>query len=167
MTGRCAQPAAYADSHLGVPAGAARGAGGDGHSEAASGGSMVRWATLAGVAAATAYVGLVDPSRGGIYPLCPSRLLLGVDCPACGGLRGTHDLLHGHLGAALDHNLLLPGYLAVLGAVLALWLLPLVGRPALAPPVPRWAKIGAVAVVIAFTVARNLPVASLEFLASG
>lgn len=123
--------------------------------------------TLAAVAAATAYVGLVDPSRGGVYPLCPSRLLLGIDCPACGGLRGTHELLQGHVGRALDHNLLLPGFIAVLGVVLAMWLLPLVGRPAGTLTVPRWAKIGTVAVVAAFTVARNLPVGSLEFLASG
>ena len=130
-------------------------------------GGGTRWTTLASVAGATAYVGLVDPSGGGVYPLCPSRLLFGVDCPACGGLRGTHDLLRGHVGQALDHNLLLPGFLAVLGAVLALWLLPLVGRPAGTLRMPRWATIGAVALVAAFTVARNLPVAPLEFLGSG
>jgi Protein of unknown function (DUF2752) len=130
-------------------------------------GARARWATLAAVAGTTAYVGLVDPSRGGVYPLCPSRLLFGIDCPACGGLRGTHDLLRGHVGRALDHNVLLPGFLAVLGVVLALWLLPLVGRDARAPRVPRWAAIGAVTLVAAFTIARNLPVASLEYLASG
>jgi hypothetical protein len=130
-------------------------------------GARARWATLAAVAGATAYVGLVDPSRGGVYPLCPSRLLFGIDCPACGGLRGTHDLLRGHVGRALDHNALLPGFLAVLGVVLALWLLPLVGRDARALRVPRWAAIGAVTLVAAFTIARNLPVASLEYLASG
>lgn len=126
-----------------------------------------RWATLAGAAVATAFVGLVDPSRGGAYPVCPSRLLLGLDCPACGGLRGTHDLLHGHVLEALDHNLLLPGFLAVLGVALALWLRPLVGRPAGTLLVPRWATVAAVAVVVAFTVLRNLPLAPLELLGSG
>jgi Protein of unknown function (DUF2752) len=130
-------------------------------------GALARWATLTGVTGATAYLGLVDPSRGGLYPLCPSHLLLGIDCPACGGLRGTHDLLRGRVGQALDHNLLLPGFIAVLGVVLALWLLPLVGRPARTLSVPRPATIGAVALVAAFMVARNLPVASLDFLASG
>ena len=128
--------------------------------------TLARWATLTGVAGVTAYVGLVDPSRGGVYPLCPSRVLFGIDCPACGGLRGTHDLLRGHVGQALDHNLLLPGFLAVLGVVLVLWLLPLVGRSPGTLTVPRWATIGAVALVAVFTVARNLPVASLEFLGS-
>jgi hypothetical protein len=130
-------------------------------------GGGARWATLAAIAGATAYVGLVDPSGGSVYPLCPSRALFGVDCPACGGLRGTHDLLRGHVGQALDHNLLLPGFLAVLGVALALWLLPLVGRPAGTLRLPRWAMVGAVALVGAFTVARNLPLAPLEFLGSG
>jgi hypothetical protein len=130
-------------------------------------GGRVRWATLAAVAGATAYVGLVDPSGRGVYPLCPSRMVFGVDCPACGGLRGTHDLLRGHVGQALDHNLLLPGFLAVLGLALALWLLPLVGRPAGTLRLPRWATVGAVALVAAFTGARNLPLAPLEFLGSG
>ena len=134
---------------------------------AAPGGTWARWATLIGVAGAGAYVGIVDPSRGGVFPLCPSRVLLGIDCPACGGLRATHDLLRGHVAQALDHNLLLPGFLAGLAVVSALWLRPLVGRPAGNLTVPRWATIGAMALVAAFTVARNLPVASLEFLASG
>jgi Protein of unknown function (DUF2752) len=130
-------------------------------------GGGARWATLAAVAGATAYVGVVDPAGRGAYPLCPSRALFGIDCPACGGLRGTHDLLRGHVGQALDHNLLLPGFLAVLGVALALWLLPLVGRPAGALRFPRWATVGAAALVAAFTVARNLPLAPLELLASG
>src|SRR5215207_8317522 len=126
-----------------------------------------RIGVLALAVGATAYVGLVDPERGGAYPPCPSRTLLGVDCPACGGLRGTHDLLHGHLGEALGHNLLLPAILAVLGTAFALWSLPLLGRQARALVVPRWAAVTAAAVAVAFTVLRNLPVASLEFLASG
>jgi hypothetical protein len=130
-------------------------------------GGRVRWATLAAVAGATAYVGLVDPSGRGVYPLCPSLVVFGVDCPACGSLRGTHNLLRGHVGQALDHNLLLPGFLAVLGLALALWLRPLVGRPAGTLRLPRWATVGAVALVAAFTVARNLPLAPLEFLGSG
>jgi hypothetical protein len=128
---------------------------------------VARLATVTGVTAATGYLGAVDPSRGGAYPLCPSRLLFGIDCPACGGLRGTHDLLHGHVIEALDHNLLLPGLLAALGVALASWLLPLVGRPARALALPRWANVAAVIVAVAFTVVRNLPIAGLDVLASG
>lgn len=48
----------------------------------------------------------VDPNTG-VYPPCPSQLILGVDCPACGGLRATRSLLHGDIGSFLDHNVLL------------------------------------------------------------
>jgi hypothetical protein len=101
-----------------------------------------------------------------LYPRCPSRLLLGLDCPFCGGLRGTQDLLHGDLAGALDHNLLLPAYLvaaAVLGACYLL--LPLAGSPAQRVRLPRWAVVGSASVVAGFTVARNLP--GFDYLASG
>ena len=129
-----------------------------------------RWGRLGGLAfaaGATAYVAAVDPSRGGAYPLCPSRLVLGLDCPACGGLRGTHDLLRGDVAAALDHNLLLPLWLALAAAAAAVWLLPLAGQraPALRPS--RWLVFGGAALAAAFTVLRNVPVTGLEFLASG
>ncbi len=125
-----------------------------------------RVAVLASAAAAIGTVGVVDPARGGVYPVCPSRLLLGVDCPGCGGLRATHDLLHGHVGQALDHNLLAPAVLAVAAVALGLWLLPLVGRPARTLH-PRWAVAAALVVVVAFTVLRNLPVPALAWLGSG
>lgn len=76
--------------------------------------------TATGVLAASAYVYAVDPNEPGHYPLCPTRWLLGVDCPACGMLRGTHDLLHGDVAGAADHNLLL---FAVLPALVVLWAL--------------------------------------------
>jgi len=125
-----------------------------------------RWTGLVVGLSLLAYVALVDPARGGLYPRCPSRLLLGLDCPFCGGLRGTHDLLHGDLAGALDHNLLLPAYL-VAAAVLGVGyvLLPLTGWEAPRVRLPRWAVIGAVAVVVTFTLARNLP--GFDYLASG
>lgn len=125
-----------------------------------------RLAGLAAVVGATAYVGLVDPSEGGAFPLCPSRVLLGLDCPACGGLRGTHDLLNGDIVGALDHNALLPALLAVHLVALLLWLRPLAGRPSRPLRVPRWAVAAGIVVAVAFTVLRNLPVAGLEFLGS-
>lgn len=64
-------------------------------------------ATLVGAAAGLGYLYAVDPNQPGHYPLCPTRALFGIDCPGCGLLRGTHDLLHGNVGAALDHNVLL------------------------------------------------------------
>jgi hypothetical protein len=118
-------------------------------------------------AGVTAYVGVVDPSAAGAYPTCPSRLVLGIDCPACGGLRGTHDLLNGDLGGALDHNLLLPLLLAAHAVAFALWLRPLAGRPPRWPSLPRGSLVALAAVAAVFTLLRNLPVAGLTYLGSG
>lgn len=113
--------------------------------------------TLVGAAAVTGYVYLVNPNTSVAYPQCPSRLLLGLDCPACGGLRGTHALLHGHLAEALDNNLLLPFLLAAITVGLGSYLLPLIGRSEVQPRLPRWLFVTIAVVVVAFTVARNLP----------
>ncbi|KQU68521.1 DUF2752 domain-containing protein [Phycicoccus sp. Root101] len=45
-----------------------------------------------------------DPHTAGSWPVCPILALTGVPCPACGGLRATHDLLTGHVVAALSSN---------------------------------------------------------------
>jgi len=125
-----------------------------------------RLLAVAGLAGVAAYLAAVDPAEGGVWPPCPSRTLLGLDCPGCGGLRGTHDLLRGDLLGALDHNLLLPIAVAVIAVALALWLLPLVGRPARVLRFPPWATEAALAVVATFTVLRNLPFPALDYLAS-
>lgn len=64
-------------------------------------------ATLALTLAAVAYIGAVDPNQPGHYPSCPTQALLGIDCPGCGIMRGTHCLVTGDLAGALDHNVLL------------------------------------------------------------
>jgi hypothetical protein len=125
-----------------------------------------RLAVLAGLSGLTTYVFLLDPDRHAAYPVCPSRALLGLDCPACGGLRGTNALLHGRVREALDHNLLLPALLGFLAVVLGLWLLPLVGRPERRLQLPRWSGAAALGVLAAFAVARNLPIDALDFLSS-
>jgi hypothetical protein len=129
-------------------------------------GRVKRFAGAAGLAAATGYVFLLDPDKGGVYPLCPSRVLFGIDCPLCGGLRGTNALLHGRIGEALNHNLLLPLYLGVAAVAMTLWMLPVIGLPERRLHPPRWLLATAISVVVAFTVVRNLPIPGLEFLAS-
>lgn len=103
-------------------------------------------------AAALTYVGLVDPHRpGAVFPFCPFKLITGWNCPACGGLRMTHDVLHGDLSAAVVDNAF-----ALVGLpLLALWWLWRAGRgrPAFTPR--SLALIGVAAVV--WTVVRNLP----------
>lgn len=101
---------------------------------------------------ALAYVGLVDPHRpGSVFPACPFKLLTGWNCPACGGLRMTHDLLHGDLAAAAVDNLfLLVGLPALLAWVLVRWR---TNRPIVTTP----AVVVIVVLAVTWTVARNLP----------
>lgn len=110
--------------------------------------------------AGCALIALVDPDEGGRYPSCPTRALLGIDCPACGTLRGLHALSRGRPGVALDHNVLL--VLAVpVGIVLWLgWVRSALGRPARSSPrrqLPGWTVPAVVVLATLFTVARNLP----------
>lgn len=45
-----------------------------------------------------------NPAGSQLYPPSPFRALTGLYCPGCGSLRALHQLLHGHLLAALDLN---------------------------------------------------------------
>ncbi|MGW7368490.1 DUF2752 domain-containing protein [Streptomyces sp. NPDC054841] len=118
-------------------------------------------AALAGVAAAFAYVGAVDPNEPGHYPVCPLLRFTGIYCPGCGGLRSAHAFIHGDLGAAFGSNALaVVGY----GVFAVLWTVWLV-RAARALPVriglgpAWWWALGGVLTV--FTVVRNLPFGSV------
>lgn len=75
-------------------------------------------ATGLGALMGSIYLRAVDPNMPGHYPGCPSQFLLGVDCPGCGGMRGTYDLLHGDVAGMLEHNVLLA--VALPASVLAL-----------------------------------------------
>ncbi|MDI3315689.1 MAG: DUF2752 domain-containing protein [Mycobacterium sp.] len=110
---------------------------------------MIAGLVLAG---ALGYLGFVDPhDRHAVYPPCPFRLLTGWNCPTCGGLRMVHDLLHGHLAAAVSDNVvLLVGIPA-----LASWLLLRRRRDQPALPAPVIVTLAVAA--IAWTVLRNLP----------
>ena len=120
-----------------------------------------------GAVCAGAVVALVDPDGGGPFPTCPTRALLGVDCPVCGTLRGVHALSRGRLVEALDHNLLL--LVAVPVGLVAWWgwVRAAVGAPVPARTVPRWAIGVAIVVAAAFGVVRNLPLEGLGWLGSG
>jgi hypothetical protein len=103
-------------------------------------------------AGALGYVGLVDPHNPhSAYPLCPFKWLTGWNCPFCGGLRMTHDLLHGHLMAGINDNV----FLLVGIPMLVAWVLLRLGRGKTALPTPALPAI--VVATIAWTVLRNLP----------
>lgn len=104
------------------------------------------------VAGALAYIGLADPHRPGfLFPGCPFKALTGLDCPACGGLRMTHDLLNGDLAAAVVDNV----FLLVALPALAVWLVVRWRRGLTLMPMP--ATVTVVVAAVAWTVVRNWP----------
>jgi hypothetical protein len=111
-------------------------------------GALGSGALLAG---AVGYVGLVDPHhRGSMFPVCPFRVLTGWNCPLCGGLRMTYDVLHGDLSAAITDNV----FLLVGIPMLAGWVLLRRRREKALVPMP--ATVTVVIATLAWTVVRNL-----------
>ncbi len=112
-----------------------------------------------GVVGATAVM-LRNPHVPGALGICPVYWATGMYCPGCGALRATRDFLTGHWQLALHENLLL-----LPAAVwLAWWFAASVARQMGVPP-SRFRSapssvafsVGLLAVIVGFTVARNLP----------
>jgi hypothetical protein len=100
----------------------------------------------------------------GLVPLpCPFKLLTGLACPFCGGSRMIGALLHGDLDAAVHLNAFA---LLVLGPLLA-WVLVRNARHELGRHDRVWPAgtpgrllgVGLLALTLAWTVVRNLPMA--------
>lgn len=103
-------------------------------------------------AAALTYIGSVDPHRpGAVFPFCPFKVLTGWNCPACGGLRMTHDVLHGDLAAAVVDNV----FLLIGLPMLALWAVWRIRRGEQWFTTPVMVVVGFSAVV--WTIVRNMP----------
>ncbi|GMA31128.1 DUF2752 domain-containing protein [Litorihabitans aurantiacus] len=118
------------------------------------------WSLPAGLAGVLlgggALLAVRSPHVAGSYGVCPSAVL-GFACPGCGGLRATHDLVHGDLAGAWAHN-----PLVVVGVAVALVLVVRWTRDA-ARGVTPWspptgAAVTVAVVLVLFTVARNIPV---------
>ena len=104
------------------------------------------------LAGALGYVGLVDPHRpDSIFPICPFRLLTGLNCPGCGALRMIHDVLHGHLAAAINDNIVV-----LVGIpLLAGWIV--LRRRGGKMPLTLPTAAAVMITLVAWTVVRNLP----------
>jgi hypothetical protein len=118
---------------------------------------MVRQPVTVGLAAAAGagVLALVDADSTSI-PLCPLKALTGLDCPMCGALRAVSALTRLRVSEAFDHNLLFTAAVPLLVVGWVYWLVTSArgdGRR----PLPAWATITAVVVLVAFAVVRNLP----------
>ena len=115
-------------------------------------------AVAAAAAGGCAVVWMANPTvPGGILPMCPTKALLGIDCPGCGSLRMIYSLLHFDLASAVHYNAL--GLVAVL---LLLWSFGvwtygrLIGRQVRSWQHLRWSAPTALALTLGWFLVRNL-----------
>ena len=105
-----------------------------------------------------------DPRHYHFYPICFFHQTTGLLCPGCGALRALHQLLHGHLATAFGFNPVLVVSLPLLlgfGAMYG-WR-KAANHPASLAVRPLWLWV-LLAVVVVFSVARNLPGAPFALL---
>lgn len=119
---------------------------------------MTAMAAAGALGAGCFYIASVDPSESSAYPQCPLRLLTGVDCALCGGLRSVHALTNGDIIGAASRNLLVVALAPLAVWAMAQWFAAQWGRTLPGPPVRPWMFPVLVAVVLVYSVVRNLTV---------
>jgi hypothetical protein len=120
-------------------------------------------AVVASVAALILF--FFDPARTSFYPICMFHQVTGLQCPGCGGLRALHQLLHGHILAALHLNVLAVVSVPILAFIGAMLTLRRVRQAPFALATrPAW-LLWAFSLVVAFGILRNLPFEPFTWLA--
>ena len=118
--------------------------------------------------ATAAFVAAHDPaSPSSLFPGCAFHQATGLWCPGCGLTRGTYQLLHGHIGAALSYNVFTPVAVAAIVIAWLGWMRASWGAAPirLSPRTGRWLAIVPAALLLLYGVLRNVPVAPLRALA--
>lgn len=100
-----------------------------------------------------------DPTTpNGPLPVCPTKALLGIDCPGCGSMRMLYSLMHGEPLAAVRFNALGLLALALLVWAYLAWVYGRVaGRRIRSWQHHRWSAVVTLSLVLAWFVLRNLP----------
>ena len=117
---------------------------------------------------ATAFLYAVDPNRHAVYPQCLLYNATGIYCAGCGATRALYALLHGRVLEALHDNALfvavLPLILYVtLSHVLAAWRANAWPRISVDHQL-AWRGGALFVLMLAFMLARNLPVSPFDWL---
>src|SRR5262249_984160 len=114
-------------------------------------------AASATVVCAAIWVG--DPTTPhGPLPVCPTKALLGIDCPGCGSLRMLYSVMHGNLLAAARFNAMgLAALVLLIWAYLAWTYGRVVGRRITSWQHHRWSAVVALVLVTAWFALRNIP----------
>lgn len=130
-------------------------------------GTLVVFAGL-GIVAGLVILGVFPPTNASWYPKCTLYTQTGLHCPGCGLTRAVHAALNGQVMEAVSQN--------VLVFLVVPWLLLMIGRGLWrflwkSPPLrsrfrwPKWLGYAVITLLLAFTVARNIPVYPLTLLA--
>lgn len=69
-------------------------------------GKLRAHAMAAGLLAGSGVLYTYSPTEHSFYPICLFHALTGWQCPGCGGTRALYQLLHLHVGQALQYNAL-------------------------------------------------------------
>lgn len=88
-------------------------------------------------------------------PRCMFHQLTGLYCPGCGATRALSAMLHGDIKSSLHNNLLLFPLLALIAFMII--------KPGIS--LKRPVAIAILAVVLLFTILRNIPFAPFTYLA--
>jgi hypothetical protein len=99
---------------------------------------------------------MVDPNESSAYPQCPLRLVTGIDCALCGGLRATHALLGGDVVRAARQNLLVVLLAPLAAWTMVQWFAAQWGWRLPGVPTRRWMTPALLIAAVVFTVVRNL-----------
>src|SRR6185312_258868 len=116
-------------------------------------------AAAAGLCCAAVWIG--DPTTpGGPLPVCPTKALLGIDCPGCGSMRMLYSVMHGDVLAAAKFNAVGLVALVLLVFAFGTWTYGrIVGRRIWNWQNYRWSAALTLVVVSVWFVVRNLPFA--------
>jgi hypothetical protein len=97
------------------------------------------------------------PEESVFFPQCPSKYVMGYDCPGCGSQRAVHSLLNGELEKAFNYNPLL-FFLLPFGILVGVfeWIPSLRGHSFRRVLNNKYLILSVFAVIIVFTIWRNL-----------
>lgn len=120
---------------------------------------MLPTAVVGTVVTATLALHLRDPHVQGTWGICPTKAVLGIECPGCGGLRAVNDLTNLQVVDAVSSNLVFVAAIPLLAYVFARWTMGRWRGQAWDPSerAMNWSGLTLVVVLTVFTVLRNVP----------
>lgn len=96
-----------------------------------------------------------DPESG-FFPACPVKSLTGFDCPGCGSQRALHALLTGRVADAWHYNAVLFILAPVATVMIAAEMMRESHPRFYRRMTSRWAVAAVIAIIIFWTIGRNV-----------